>query len=161
MRRMRIGLIAALAAVMVLGVAVAAAAQEDGSGSADVAGRGWLAAKGTGNATLDMGGWIKVRMDGDVAITNLGDDFEVRLRAHDSDEAVTESVGPDVELNDYEGWVAVRGTHFLIEMEGDIAFRAHGHGVAYLEGTGIYKTRRGPVRVWDPAGAEIAIEPAA
>lgn len=158
MRLKRITLVAALVAVMVLGMTAVAGAQEEG-GKADVAGRGWLAAKGTGNATLDMGGWIKMKVAGDVAITNLGDDFEVRLRAEGSDEALTESVGPDVELNDYEGWLAVRGSHFLIEMEGDITFRAHGHGVAYLEGTGLYKTRRGPIRAWDVGGLEIAIQP--
>jgi len=155
------GVIVALVAILVMALAGVASAQEAESAQADVWGKGWLKAKGTGNATLDMGGWIKVAIDGDVAITNLGDDFEVRLRVDGSDSYLTESVGPDVLLEEFEGWVGVRGNHFLIELEGELKFRAHGGGVAYLEGEGVYKTRRGPIKVWDVGGVEIAIEPAA
>ena len=161
MRFKKTGITIALAAVFVMAFAGVATAQETESGKADVWGKGWLAAKGTGNATLDMGGWIKMYIDGDVAVTNLGENFEVRLRVDGTEQYVTESVGPDVLLEDFTGWVGVRGNHFLIELEGELKFKAHGGGVAYLEGTGIYKTRRGPFRVWDTGGVEIAIEEAA
>ena len=52
-------------------------------------------------------------------------------------------------LEDFEGWIGVRGNHFLIELEGELEFRAHGGGVAYLEGEGVYKTCRGPIKVWN------------
>ena len=157
MRLRKIGMISALVAVMLMSFSSLAFAQEV-EGEVDISGHGWLAARGTGEATLDMGGWIRVHIDGDVAITNLGDDFEVRILAATDETARTESVGPDVLLEGFEGWVGVHGTHFLIQMEGDLQFRAHGRGTAHLEGTGIYKTRYGRVHTWSNLGVDVAID---
>ena len=159
MKFKRTSVVLALAAVALMAITPIASAQET-DGGPDVAGKGWLKARGTGNATIDMGGKIRVFIDGDVAITNLGDRFRVRLRTDRAQDYVTESVGPDVLLQDFTGWLVVKGNHFIIEMEGSMKFKARGKGDAYLEGNGIYKTRRGHPRLWDPAGSEVRIGPA-
>ncbi|NND04415.1 MAG: hypothetical protein HKN91_16690 [Acidimicrobiia bacterium] len=159
MKFKRTSVVLALAAVALMAITPIASAQET-DGGPDVAGKGWLKARGTGNATIDMGGKIRVFIDGDVAITNLGDRFQVKLRTDRARAYVTESVGPDVLLQDFTGWLVVKGNHFLIEMEGSMKFKAKGKGAAYLEGNGIYKTRRGHPHRWDPAGLEVRIGPA-
>lgn len=153
MRQTRIGLIAALTAVLVLGLVPSALASD---GEVDLSGYGWLAARGTGEAALDMGGWIEVRIDGDVSIVDVAGDAQVRIRSAEED-AYALASRPEVELSNFNGWVAVRGHHFVIRLKGDIRFRAHGHGFAYLEGSGIYRTRNGHVRTWSSSGAEVEI----
>jgi len=155
----RTSVVLALGAVALMAVTPIASAQETDA-SPDVAGKGWLKARGTGNATIDMAGQIVVYIDGDVAITSLGDRFRVKLRTDRAQDYITESVGPDVLLEDFTGWLVVRGNHFVIEMEGSMKFKARGKGAAYLEGKGIYKTRRGHPHRWDPAGVEVRIGPA-
>ena len=159
MKFKRTSVVLALAAVALMAFTPIASAQET-DGGPDVAGKGWLKARGTGNATLDMGGKIRVYIDGDVAITNLGDRFQVKLRTDRNQDYATESVGPDVLLEDFSGWLVVKGNHFVIEMEGSMKFKAKGKGAAYLEGEGVYKTRRGRPQPWDPAGVEVRIGPA-
>lgn len=156
MKFKRTSVVLGLAAVAFMALTPVAGAQETDAGP-DVAGKGWLWARGTGTATIDMSGKIVVYIDGDVAITNLGDRFRVKLRTDRSLDYMTESVGPDVLLEDFSGWLLVRGSHFVIEMEGPMKFKARGKGAAYLEGNGIYKTRRGHPHLWDPAGAEVRI----
>lgn len=104
-----------------------------------------------------MGGYIRVHIDGNVAINNLGDEFEVRIKS-DSDAAERLASGPDVVLNDFEGWVVVRGNHFAIHLEGRMALHAHGRGAANLKGHGTYKTNNGRPHRWDPTGRDLAIE---
>ena len=157
MKFKRLSIVLALASVAVMAIVPVASAEET-SGGPDVAGKGWLKARGNGEATIDMSGKIRVYIDGDVAITSLGDRFQVKLRTDNTREYVTESVGPDVLLTDFTGWIVVRGDHFVIEMEGKMRFKARGKGAAYLEGNGIYKTRRGRPHLWDPAGIEVAIQ---
>ncbi len=159
MKFKRTSTVLALAAVALMAITPIAGAQET-DGGPDVAGKGWLKARGTGNAAIDMSGKIRVYIEGDVAITSLGDRFRVKLRTDRAQDYVTESVGPDVVLNDFTGWLVVTGSHFVIDMEGSMKFKAIGKGAAYLEGNGLYKTRRGLVRPWDPAGVAARIHPA-
>ena len=138
----------ALTALLVVAFSTAALADSE----ATVSGTGWLAARGTGTATLDMGGWIKMKVDGDVTINDFDGDLVFRIA---STEAALDSAearfGPEIVLKDFQGYLTARGSHFLLRAEGSMKFLAHGHGFAYLVGEGIYKTRRGPVRTWDNA----------
>jgi hypothetical protein len=155
--RRTIALIALVALLVVAASAVALAESE-----ATVAGRGWLVARGTGTATLDMGGWIKMKIDGDVTINDFDGDLSVRIASSEAalDEA-EDRRGPEVVLRDFEGYLVVRGSHFLLKATGTMKFKAHGHGFAYLVGEGIYKTRRGLVRPWDEAAAGLDLGGAA
>ncbi len=142
--------IAVVMLVALLLVALSAVALADGE--ATVAGSGWLAARGTGTATLDMGGWIKMRVQGDVTINDFDGNLEVRVASSESAlDRADPRRGPEIVLEDFDGYLAARGDHFLLRADGSMKFKAHGHGFAYLEGEGVYKTRRGPVRWWDDA----------
>jgi len=142
--------IALLALTALLLVALSTVALADSE--ATVSGRGWLAARGTGTATLDMGGWIKMKIDGNVSINDFDGDLAVRIASSEASLDQAESrFGPEIVLEEFEGYLAARGSHFLLRAEGTMKFKAHGHGFAYLVGEGAYKTRRGPVRTWDDA----------
>jgi hypothetical protein len=138
----------ALVALLLVALSAMALAQDE----ATVSGTGWLAARGTGTATLDMGGWIKMKIDGDVTVDDFEGDLAVRIASSENalDQAESRR-GPEIVLEGFEGYLAVRGSHFLLRAAGTMKFKAHGHGFAYLVGEGIYKTRRGPVRPWDDA----------
>ena len=112
-----------------------------------VEGRGWLWAKGTGNAEIDMAGRIQAQINGDVTIVDHAGDL--RLFVNNREDDLAEARSLEIELDDFVGGLEVRGSHFTIELDGEMRFRAHGKGQAYLDGNGVYKTRRGPVRVWD------------
>jgi hypothetical protein len=161
MRKLKLGAMIVAAAAMTIGAAGVAAAQDDTeqqeTREVDVAGRGSLRAHGTGVVNINMGGYIRVHIDGNLAINNLGDEFDVRI---ESDANATERLasGPDVVLNDFEGWVVVRGNHFAIHLEGRMTLHAHGRGAANLMGQGIYKTNNGRPHRWDPTGRDLAIE---
>jgi hypothetical protein len=139
-----------LAALLVVALSTTALAQDE----ATVSGSGWLAARGTGTATLDMGGWIKMKINGDVTINDFAGNLAVRIAS--SETALNQAEprrGPEIALEAFEGYLAVSGSHFLLRADGKMKFKAHGHGFAYLAGEGIYKTRRGYVRPWDdPTG---------
>lgn len=113
-----------------------------------VEGRGWLWAKGTGDVEIEMGGRIQAQLNGgDVKITDHAGDL--RLFVDNREDELARAQSLEIELDDFVGGLEVRGSHFTIEMEGEMRFRAHGKGQAWLDGQGVYKTRRGPVRVWD------------
>lgn len=140
----------------------ALAAEENGSGDALVSGRGWLWAKGVGEVRFDMGGRIQMLVDGDVTISDFAGDMKVKIISEDTYrrsgiEAADEYVGSDLTLEDFRGYIAVEGTHFLLQAQGKAKMRAHGGGVAYLAGRGWYKTLNGPVTRWSSAGTEVAL----
>ena len=155
-------LISALAVTVgiVLAPAGFASAQDD---EPTVEGTGWLAAKGSGSADIDMGGRLRVRVDGDVILTDHAGDMKVDLRGGSDRTAEATEDGADVILNDYVGRIRVQGTDFSIQIDGEVKLVARGRGQAWLEGQGIYKTRRGDPMVWDGmvelGGAEV--QPAA
>ena len=150
MRLKRTMALIAMVALLVVAFSAAALAESE----ATLSGHGWLAARGTGTATLDMGGWIKMKIDGNVTINDFDGDLTFRVASSEAALEETESRrGPDVVLDDFEGYLAVRGSHFLLRANGTMTFKAHGHGFAYLAGEGVYKTRRGPARPWDEAVA--------
>jgi len=124
-----------------------------------VEGRGWLYAKGTGSVEIDMGGVIRMAIDGDLIVTDHAGDMQVDIDGGAQRFAEPEGGGTDVILNDFSGTVRVKGSNFSVSFDGDIKLQAHGHGQAWLDGQGIYKTRRGPLRPWNGmvelGGAEV------
>lgn len=123
-----------------------AQAQEE-SGDVTVEGRGWLHAKGTGDVDIDMGGRIRLRVDGNVTIVDHAGDMRVRLRGHsdsNEDERTT-----NVTLTDFGGFINVRGSDFSVSVDGQVLLNAHGRGQANLVGDGVYKTRLGDPMPWD------------
>ena len=114
-----------------------------------VEGRGWLYAKGTGSVDIDMGGRIRMRLDGDVIITDHAGDLRVELHGGAEQRQAEAESGTDIILNDFTGALRVRGSNFTVHADGDVMLNAHGRGSAWLEGDGVYKTRRGDRMVWD------------
>ena len=152
-------IISALA--LAIGVAVApagiAAAQVDdnttehGEHGDDptVEGRGWLAAKGAGSVEIDMGGRLRMRVDGDVILTDHAGDMRFQIRGGNERDAEANESGLDVILNDVNGRLRVTGSDFSILVDGEVKLAAHGRGQAWLEGDGVYRTRSGDPTVWD------------
>lgn len=124
-----------MAAIMVLGtVAFAAPALADGQ-RPDVAGRGYLAAGGRGTVHLDMGGKLTLSIRGDVRIVDVAGDAQIFIEG-------TETTGDSttVVLENFEGTVKVRGSHFHVAAKGRMRFLARGRGHAHLDGYGWFMT---------------------
>ena len=147
----------ALGVGVVLAPAGFAAAQSDepaepateAAGDPTVAGRGWLAAMGSGDVEIDMGGHLRMWVEGDVILTDRAGDMHFVVRGSEEREAENAEAGLDVILNDFRGILRVRGSDFSIDVDGEVLFLAHGRGEATLQGTGLYKTRYGNIRPWD------------
>jgi len=140
-----------------LAVPAAAMAQTDESASdVTLAGRGWLKARGTGTAHIEMGGFLRLRLEGDVTIVDHAGDLRVTVRGQSEDarRAQADASGRVV-LLDFDGVVKLKGSHFEIDADGSMVIKAKGHGVAELDGDGVFRTRRGPWRDWD--GRPLAI----
>ncbi|KAG1649134.1 Carbon monoxide dehydrogenase large chain [Nymphon striatum] len=141
-------LILALAMAVLVGVmALPGVAQAQEAGDVTVEGRGWLAARGTGDVDIDMGGRIRLHVEGDVVITDHAGDMRVRFRS--APNAAEEERTGNVVLTDHRGAVGVVGTDFSISVNGKVVLKAHGRGQANLVGEGTYRTRNGDRTVWD------------
>jgi len=112
-----------------------------------VEGRGWLAARGTGDVDITMGGEIRLRVEADVTIVDHAGDLQVRLRGGSDSDATERTL--DVTLTDYDGQINVRGSDFTVTVDGQASLRARGKGAATLIGEGVYRTRNGNPTVWD------------
>ena len=158
----------ALSVGVVLAPAGFAAAQSDEPAEPDteavsdptVEGRGWLAAMGSGDVEIDMGGHLRMWVEGDVILTDRAGDMKFVVRGGEEREAQDAEAGLDVILNDFRGVLRVRGSDFSIDVAGEVFLLAHGRGEATLQGNGLYKTRYGNIRPWDGVvtigGAEVA-----
>jgi|GEM_PF-1639394 len=141
-------LIAALAVAVLAAIfALPGVAHAHDDGDVTVEGRGWLYARGTGDVDIDMGGRIRLQVDGDVTITDHAGDMQIRLRS--SAAANEEERTTNVSLSDFRGAIGVRGTDFTVSVDGKVVLNAHGRGQANLVGDGVYKTRNGDRTVWD------------
>lgn len=137
-----------LLAVMMAGLfALPATALAQDGDEVTVEGRGRLHAKGSGDVDIDMGGHIRIRVDGNVTITDNAGDMRVRLRGES--DASEEERTTNVSLSDFRGFINVRGTDFSVVIDGQVVLHAHGRGQALLTGDGVYKTRNGETTPWD------------
>jgi hypothetical protein len=147
----------ALSVGVVLAPAGLAAAQSDepaepaieSTDDPTVEGRGWLAAMGSGDVEIDMGGHLRMWVEGDVILTDRAGDMNFVVHGSEEREAQNAEAGLDVILNDFRGVLRVRGSNFSITVDGEVFFLAHGRGEATLQGNGLYKTRYGNIRPWD------------
>ncbi len=101
---------------------------------------GALWAAGNGTAVLDVTeGWVGMRVDGDVSIT--GGVTVLRITG-DDDARTAEGDAVDVSLDDFQGTIVVRGTDFIVEIDGKVALHGRGSGQASFEGRGWWHTLR-------------------
>jgi hypothetical protein len=136
-----------LLAVMMAGLfALPATALAQEGGEVTVEGRGRLYVKGTGDVDIDMGGHIRLRVDGNVTIVDNAGDMRVRLRG--TSDANEEERSTNVSLTDFRGFITVRGTDFSVTLDGKVLLHAQGRGEAYLAGDGVYTTRNGDTKAW-------------
>ena len=109
----------------------------------ELAGKGFLNASGSGTASLEMRGVLRMAIEGDVVIVDVGGDVRVHIassrQARDRTEALTGQ--PTYELTDFQGAIGVAGSHFTVEVDGFVAFKARGGGKAELAGEGVWETR--------------------
>jgi hypothetical protein len=114
------------------------------------AGRGALFAKGEGSVDIDMGGRLRMRLVGDVIITDHAGDLRVDIDGGAGLEPQRAQGGTDIILDDFRGLVKVRGSDFTIHADGKVRrLVARGHGAAWLDGQGVYRTRQGDWTLWD------------
>lgn len=143
-KKLTIGLLA----VMMAGLfALPATALAQEGGEVTVEGRGRLHAKGTGEVDIDMGGHIRLRIDGNVTIVDNAGDMRVRLRG--TSDANEQERSTNVSLTDFRGFVTVNGTDFSVTLDGQVLLHAQGRGEAHLVGDGVYKTRSGDTTAWN------------
>ncbi len=146
-----------LGALMVASVAVAQEAGTEADGTV-LRGQGVLAARGTGTAILNMGGELRMAIRGNVTITDLAGDATIVI--NDGPENGLEEAGGDgttIVLDDFSGTIFVRGRRFRVAARGSMHFVARGHGTAFLQGHGVWRTRRNH-GTWSQGGGRLAIE---
>lgn len=149
--RSRIGvLLLAIAALAMAAIAIvpATASAEPAPDDPTVEGRGALRARGTGTADLHMAGRLVANVNGDVSIVDHAGDLRLRLGSGDAANRVDDGQ-PTYDFENFDGRLVARGSDFSIVIDGEIRFRARGRGEAFLDGEGVYKTRRGERMLWD------------
>ena len=168
---MRKRLIAVLALVtglmMVASVAVAQEApstvtetdliEETDANGTFIHGRGQLFARGTGHVVLNMGGTLRLRLNGSAVITDLAGDATIVVDDGPETDFAAAGDGTKVVLTNFNGAVYVRGSHFKVNTRGNMAFLARGKGWAFLQGDGIWRTRHNS-GTWSQGGARYAID---
>lgn len=138
--------ILATATVVALALAVPASAQE----SPDF-GRGVIFAAGNGTATLDGQGVVRMIISGDVSITDNAGDAAVFVKARPDDPDERLARETTINLEDFEGYVRVRGSGFVIETEGAMVIYGRGSGKVTLVGQGVWHSRH-RFGFWSQAG---------
>ncbi len=155
-----------MALLMVAGLAYAQEATTDAAEPADsteangtvLHGRGKLWAKGTGTALMEVHGKVRMRIKGDVVIEDIAGDATIRI-ADGPWRTFAEEAGDSttIVLENFNGAVYVRGSHFKLDAHGRMAFVAKGKGRVYLEGDGVWRTRRNR-GVWSQGGTDFVID---
>lgn len=158
-RRIATILVLALSTLLVAGVAVARDADADPEANGTVLhGSGVLHAKGSGTAILDMGGELRMGARGNVTITDFAGDATIEIDDGPEPGPQSEAAGggTSIVLDDFSGTILVRGRHFRVRVDGAAEFVARGHGTAFLQGRGVWRTRRNH-GTWSPGGRTLEI----
>ncbi len=146
---------------VVVGSAVAWAQETDRPVDAEteLEGKGFLNASGSGTASLEMRGVLRIAVDGDVVIVDIAGDARVRIGSsgQSRDDAEAFASQPTYELTDFQGAIRVVGSHFTVEVNGFTAFKARGGGQAELDGEGVWKTRNN-WGFWSETGVTLGLE---
>jgi hypothetical protein len=154
MRKRMIAIVALI--LSVLSVSGAAGALDTTTEVTEVTidGTGKLSAHGVGNIAINGGGWVKLKMNGDITIVDNAGDATIRTRA--IDRYWERADDTTVVLKGFKGVVVVRGSDFTIEAHG--RFRhifAQGRGTAFLQGRGWYRATGGFFGTWTPGGVRV------
>lgn len=151
----------AVVVTVVVGSAVAWAQETDSPSATEtvLSGKGFLNAAGSGTASLEMRGRLRMAADGDVLIVDIAGDAKVHIASSGQAARDAEALAsqPTYELNDFQGAIGVVGSHFTVEVDGFTAFKARGGGKAELVGEGVWKTRNN-WGFWSDAGVTLALE---
>lgn len=159
--RMTAVLSAVLMVTSLMAVGVAAAQEADTEANGTILhGRGALWAKGRGVAILDMGGSLRMHIRGNVVINDLAGDATILIDpagdAPETDRAT--DGGTKVVLENFNGKIVVRGSHFRVRARGRMVFLAKGKGTAFLAGRGVWRTRHNH-GVWSQGGFRLDFGP--
>ena len=155
-----ITVLAAVVASTVLVTSVALA-DTDGNGDAYVEGTGRLVAAGVGSAYVQGDGFVKLKIKGNVTITDYAGDARIVIRPVGDDAYSPESDGTTITLNGFRGVIKVRGSDFSIDARGKVRrLVARGTGSAFLQGRGWYRTSGGQSGHWTRQGVNITFESA-
>ena len=115
-------------------------------------GRGRLFARGPGHVVLNMDGTLRLRLHGNAVITDLtGDATIVVDDGPETDFASASDGGTKLVLTNFNGWIYIEGSRFKVNARGGMAFVAKGKGWAFLQGEGVWRTRRNH-GVWSQGG---------
>ncbi len=146
-----------LSALLVAGVAVAQDVDAEATGTV-LHGSGFLYARGNGTAILNMGGELRMGARGDVTIIDFAGDATIVINDGPERSAAeaSEDGGTTIVLDNFSGAILVRGRRFRVRVDGATEFVARGHGTAFLEGRGVWRTRRNR-GTWSPGGRNLAI----
>jgi hypothetical protein len=152
MARRTIILLAVLS-LAVLGTIPAALAAE---GAADVGGTGSLWARGTGLATIQGGGTVRMNIEGDVRIVDNNGDARVWISGRSGGERELVAESSEYVLDGFYGHIRVTGSDIEIEADGRMRFHARGTGTVLLRGSGVYRTWSGVGR-WTREGVRLEL----
>ncbi|MCP4246851.1 MAG: hypothetical protein GY778_07360, partial [bacterium] len=105
-------------------------------------GTGFLNASGSGSVSIEMGGIIRLAVEGDLTIVDLAGDARVHIVSPGTGRAGAEELAGETtyQLDGFQGVVRVAGSNFTVEVDGFSAFKARGTGSAYLTGEDVWKT---------------------
>lgn len=158
-----ITVLAAVVASTVLLTSVALADTDTGGdGDVYVEGTGRLVAAGVGSVYVQGDGFVKLKIKGDVTITDYAGDARIVIRPFGDDAYSPGSDDTTITLNGFRGVIKVRGSDFSIDAEGRVRrLVARGTGSAFLQGRGWYRTSGGQSGYWTRQGITITFEPAA
>lgn len=147
-----------IATALLVAVALAApvAAQEETTSEASFRGRGLLFAAGNGTADLDGRGTVRMVINGDVTIEDLAGDATVVIKSRPGEPDTQETVTSTIVLEDFEGYIALRGTDWALTAEGAMVLLARGGGTAELTGQGVWHTKH-RFGFWSDEGSQVEI----
>jgi hypothetical protein len=159
--RKTITVLVAVVASTVLATSVALADTDvDADGGVYIEGTGKLVAAGVGSAYVQGDGFVKLRIRGDVTITDYVGDARIVIRHFGEDAHSPASADTTITLTGFRGVVKVWGSDFSVDAEGRIRrLVARGTGSAFLQGRGWYRTSGGQFGYWTPEGINLSFEP--
>ena len=158
MRKRLTVIVTALAVLM--SMTTAALAADDTTDATVVTGSGVIVAKGKGKAVINGEGVVRMAVSGNVTIWDLAGDARVFIGPHPDDEPDAPAdtrlaASSRYDLDDFRGFIVVKGSDFKIRARGKMWFKARGTGAVFLKGKGRWHTGNGTAGTWDRDGMRL------
>ena len=155
----KIGIIGAVLAMAIIGLGAFAPAASAAPPAPDVAlaGRGFLAAHGTGVAAV-RGKMVYEATAGEgiLLVQDYNGDANVNVTGHGQ---TGQWLGFKVYFG-FDGHATITGTDVGVILVGhDVDLRVFGKGWAYLKGRGLYRVNAGPLHGWNDDGVFAGFQP--